>query len=233
MTLTVASAVPGRHQLADGPHRRALEAGAEGSGASFQPGQHAVRIDYPPQSAQLLSQLCDTLPWHIASPQCFESCGVDKYLYGDMETHALTVPICCPAPARSSQERGQCTPAVTRVMAPCREAFDHVVDRSLALVAFLKAQDPAAVHNMDNLLLMESMDVIGMSPAGRSITFTYFCRASPVPDGTPSWHAAWHAHRARRMSLTLSESTNVMDASPGLCITLVYSGKECGLALDT
>ncbi|CAL5224619.1 g7335 [Coccomyxa viridis] len=42
-----------------------------------------------------------------------------------------------------------------------REAFDHVVDRSLALVAFLKAQGPAAVHNMDNLLLMESMDVIG------------------------------------------------------------------------
>ncbi len=39
-----------------------------------------------------------------------------------------------------------------------------MVDRSLALVAFLKAQGPAAVHNMDNLLLMESMDVIGMSP---------------------------------------------------------------------
>ena len=38
-----------------------------------------------------------------------------------------------------------------------------MVDRSLALVAFLKAQGPAAVHNMDNLLLMESMDVIGAS----------------------------------------------------------------------
>ena len=46
---------------------------------------------------------------------------------------------------------------------PCREAFDHVVDRSLALVAFLRAQGPAAVHNMDNLLLRESMDVIGTS----------------------------------------------------------------------
>lgn len=45
---------------------------------------------------------------------------------------------------------------------PCRDAFDHVVDRSLALVAFLKAQGPAAVHNMDNLLLRESMDVIGV-----------------------------------------------------------------------
>ena len=54
-------------------------------------------------------------------------------------------------------------PDMTRgVSAPCRDAFDHVVDRSLALVAFLKAQGPAAVHNMDNLLLRESMDVIGV-----------------------------------------------------------------------
>lgn len=44
----------------------------------------------------------------------------------------------------------------------CREAFDHVVDRSLALVGFLKAQGPKTVHNMDNLLLRESMDVIGV-----------------------------------------------------------------------
>jgi hypothetical protein len=36
-----------------------------------------------------------------------------------------------------------------------------VVDRSLALVEYLKAQGPATVHNMDNLLLRESMDVIG------------------------------------------------------------------------
>ncbi len=35
-------AVPWRHKLADGAHRRALEAGQEGGGASLQPGQHAV-----------------------------------------------------------------------------------------------------------------------------------------------------------------------------------------------
>ena len=60
------------------------------------------------------------------------------------------------------------------VLASCREAFDHVVDRSLALVAFLKAQGPAAVHNMDNLLLMESMDVIGMS-LGLCLTLVHSC----------------------------------------------------------
>lgn len=43
----------------------------------------------------------------------------------------------------------------------CRGAFEHVVDRSMSLVEYLKAQGPAAVHNMDNLLLRESMDVIG------------------------------------------------------------------------
>jgi hypothetical protein len=43
----------------------------------------------------------------------------------------------------------------------CRGAFEHVLDRSLALVEYLKAQGAAAVHNMDNLLLRESMDVIG------------------------------------------------------------------------
>lgn len=31
----------------------------------------------------------------------------------------------------------------------------------MSLVEYLKAQGPAAVHNMDNLLLRESMDVIG------------------------------------------------------------------------
>ena len=55
------------------------------------------------------------------------------------------------------------------VFAPCRDAFDHVVDRSLALVAFLKAQGPAAVHNMDNLLLRESMDVIGVARAPANV----------------------------------------------------------------
>ena len=43
----------------------------------------------------------------------------------------------------------------------CRDAFDQVVERTLALVYFLKAQGTTATHNMDNLLLRESMDVIG------------------------------------------------------------------------
>ena len=51
--------------------------------------------------------------------------------------------------------------SLAEYLAHCRDAFDHVVDRSLALVGFLKAQGPAVVHNMDNLLLRESMDVIG------------------------------------------------------------------------
>lgn len=47
---------------------------------------------------------------------------------------------------------------------PCmhREAFGHVVDRSMALVNFLAQGGPQAVHNIDNLMLRESMDVIGM-----------------------------------------------------------------------
>ena len=44
---------------------------------------------------------------------------------------------------------------------PCRDALDQVVERTLALVHFLKAQGATATHNMDNLLLRESMDVIG------------------------------------------------------------------------
>ena len=43
----------------------------------------------------------------------------------------------------------------------CRDALDQVVERTLALVHFLKAQGATATHNMDNLLLRESMDVIG------------------------------------------------------------------------
>ena len=43
----------------------------------------------------------------------------------------------------------------------CRDALDQVVERTLALVGFLKAQGATATHNMDNLLLRESMDVIG------------------------------------------------------------------------
>ena len=43
----------------------------------------------------------------------------------------------------------------------CRVALGHIVDRSLALAEYLREGGPEAVHNMDNLLLRESMDVIG------------------------------------------------------------------------
>ena len=40
-------------------------------------------------------------------------------------------------------------------------AFEHVVDRCGLLVQYFKAHGSEAVHNVDALLLMESMDVIG------------------------------------------------------------------------
>ena len=43
-----------------------------------------------------------------------------------------------------------------------REAFGHVMDRSMALVHYLAQSGPQAVHNIDNLMLRESMDVIGV-----------------------------------------------------------------------
>ena len=45
--------------------------------------------------------------------------------------------------------------------AGCRFALGHIIDRSLALVEYLRKKGPKAVHNMDTLLLRESMDVIG------------------------------------------------------------------------
>ena len=42
-----------------------------------------------------------------------------------------------------------------------REAFKHVVDCSLLLVQYLCEAGPDKVHNMDSLLLHESMDIIG------------------------------------------------------------------------
>ena len=52
--------------------------------------------------------------------------------------------------------------------AGCRFALGHIIDRSLALVEYLRKKGPKAVHNMDTLLLRESMDVIGASPPFRS-----------------------------------------------------------------
>ena len=44
----------------------------------------------------------------------------------------------------------------------CRCALGHIIDRSMALVEYLRERGPKTVHNMDTLLLRESMDVIGM-----------------------------------------------------------------------
>ena len=43
----------------------------------------------------------------------------------------------------------------------CRFALGHIIDKSLALVEYLREKGPKTVHNMDTLLLRESMDVIG------------------------------------------------------------------------
>lgn len=40
-------------------------------------------------------------------------------------------------------------------------ALAHIIDRSLVLVEYLREKGPKTVHNMDTLLLRESMDVIG------------------------------------------------------------------------
>ncbi len=44
---------------------------------------------------------------------------------------------------------------------PRRFALEQIIDRSMALVDFLRDSGPLKVHNVDNLLLRESMDVIG------------------------------------------------------------------------
>ena len=57
-----------------------------------------------------------------------------------------------------------CTSSGDMVVAPapvCRFALGHIIDRSLALVEYLREKGPKTVHNMDTLLLRESMDVIG------------------------------------------------------------------------
>lgn len=68
--------------------------------------------------------------------------------------------VCHRSMCEQNDQGAACLPQA-EYLAHCRDAFDHVVDRSLALVGFLKAQGPTVVHNMDNLLLRESMDVIG------------------------------------------------------------------------
>ncbi len=46
-----------------------------------------------------------------------------------------------------------------------RDAFGHVLECSMALVQYLREGGPERVHNIDNLLLRESMDVIGVPSA--------------------------------------------------------------------
>lgn len=51
----------------------------------------------------------------------------------------------------------------------CRDAFGHVLECTMALVSYLKDAGPERVHNVDNLLLRESMDVIGGPSALESL----------------------------------------------------------------
>jgi hypothetical protein len=44
-----------------------------------------------------------------------------------------------------------------------RFALAHVIDASMSLVKYLRESGSRKVHNVDNLLLRESMDVIGVS----------------------------------------------------------------------
>ena len=43
----------------------------------------------------------------------------------------------------------------------CRLALAHIVERTLALADYLSEGGATKAHNVDNLLLRESMDVIG------------------------------------------------------------------------
>ena len=45
----------------------------------------------------------------------------------------------------------------------CRIALSHIVERTLALAGYLAEGGAKKTHNVDNLLLRESMDVIGQS----------------------------------------------------------------------
>ena len=57
------------------------------------------------------------------------------------------------------QARAMC--AMTHMRMPCRLAFAHVADRCKALMLYIAQQGPDAVLDVDELLLRESMDVMG------------------------------------------------------------------------
>lgn len=59
-----------------------------------------------------------------------------------------------------------------RTHAQRRAAFQEVRERSQQLVAILLEAGPARTHNVDELLLKESMDVIGALPSLPSLHLT-------------------------------------------------------------
>lgn len=77
--------------------------------------------------------------------------------------------------------------------AGCRYALGHIIDRSLALVEYLRKKGPKAVHNMDTLLLRESMDVIGETPLFQSSCLLDWRATMACHKGT-----AWKAEDCRR-----------------------------------
>ena len=81
--------------------------------------------------------------------------------------------------------------AIGRLVARAgRVALGHIVDRSLALVEYLRESGPSQVHNMDALLLRESMDVIGVHLCSNAP-----CHTSP----SPPQHACGVACRPRAL----------------------------------
>ena len=77
--------------------------------------------------------------------------------------------------------RRSSTSAVQMGASLYRVALGHIVDRSLALVEHLREGGPGAVHNMDALLLRESMDVIGARPlAALPLLAQLRLRAAPL-----------------------------------------------------
>ena len=50
---------------------------------------------------------------------------------------------------------------MTHMRMPCRLAFAHVADRCKELMLYIAQQGPDAVLDVDELLLRESMDVMG------------------------------------------------------------------------
>lgn len=69
-----------------------------------------------------------------------------------------------------------------RILLACRDVAQHIVERSYRLVDILKDIKPETAVNVDDLLLRESMDVIGGSMCS---SYDLSCPASPLLHSQP------------------------------------------------